>query len=41
MPVTMGDVVRQLTPDEANLDQAAAALGAEALPHLEFLVRGP
>lgn len=41
MPVTMQDVVRQLVPDEANLDQAAAALGAEALPHLELLVRGP
>ena len=35
MPVTMGDVVRLLSPDEANLDQAAAALGPEALPHLE------
>jgi HEAT repeats len=41
MPVTMRDVVRQLSPDEANLNQAAAALGAEALPYLEALVRGP
>jgi hypothetical protein len=41
MPVTMQDVVRLLIPDEANLDEASAALGAEALPHLELLVRGP
>jgi hypothetical protein len=41
MPVTLRDVVRQLSPDEANLNQAAAALGPEALPHLEALVRGP
>jgi HEAT repeat protein len=41
MPVTMEDVVRLLIPDEANLDQAAASLGAEALPHLELLIRGP
>jgi len=37
----MRDVVRALIPDEANLNQAAAALGPEALPHLEVLVRGP
>lgn len=41
MPVTMLDVVRQLSPDEADLRQAAAALGPEALPYLEALVRGP
>jgi len=37
----MRDVVRQLSPDEANLNQAAAALGPDAMPHLEALVRGP
>jgi HEAT repeat protein len=41
MPIIMQDVVRSLMPDEANLNQAAAALGPEALPHLEVLVRGP
>jgi HEAT repeat protein len=30
-----------LLPDEADLNQAAAALGPEALPHLEVLVTGP
>jgi HEAT repeat protein len=41
MAVSMEDVVRQLSPDEADLRQAAAALGREALPFLETLVRGP
>jgi HEAT repeat protein len=41
MAVTMADVVRSLIPDEADLNQAAAALGPEALPHLGLLVRGP
>jgi hypothetical protein len=41
MPVTIRDVVRLLSPDEANLNQAAEALGAEALPLLELLIRGP
>ncbi len=41
MPTTMQDVVRSLMPDEPDLNQAAAALGPEALPHLEVLVRGP
>ena len=41
MPVTMGDVVRLLSPDEANLNEAAAALGPDALPLLELLIRGP
>ena len=41
MPVTLDDVARALLPDEANLNQAAAALGVEALPHLRALVTGP
>jgi HEAT repeat protein len=41
MPVTLEDVVRALSPNEANLNQAAAALGVEALPHLRALVTGP
>jgi HEAT repeat protein len=41
MPIEMEDVVRSLIPDEADLNRAAATLGADALPHLESLVAGP
>jgi HEAT repeat protein len=41
MPVTLEDVVRVIGPVEADLNQAAAGLGVEALPHLRALVRGP
>ena len=41
MSATMQDVVRFLSPDEADLHQAAAALDPGAIPHLEALVRGP
>jgi hypothetical protein len=34
-------VVRLLIPDEADLNQAAIALGPDALPHPGLLVRGP
>lgn len=39
MPVSMEDVRKVLDPDEPDY-AAAAELGAEALPHLEQLVRG-
>ncbi len=41
MPVTLEDVVRVIGPVEANLHEAAAGLGVEALPHLRALVMGP
>jgi hypothetical protein len=41
MSVTIQDVVRSLSPDEADLRVAAAALGPAALSHLEALVMGP
>jgi len=41
MSLTLHDVVRVLSPDEADLRQAAAALDSQAIPHLEALVRGP
>ena len=41
MAVTLVDVVRALMPDEGDLSQAVAALGAEALPHLQILVYSP
>jgi len=37
MPVSMADVRRALDPDEVDYE-AAAALGADALPHLQELV---
>ena len=40
MALTMKDVIQWLLPDEANLNRAAAILGAEALPHLAELVDG-
>lgn len=41
MQVTMEDVLAALTPEEPGYAAAAARLGAEALPHLAALVRGP
>jgi HEAT repeat protein len=40
MPITMQQVLSYLNADEPNYQQAAA-LGGEALPQLEELVRGP
>ena len=40
MAVTMADVVRLLSPDEPDLHRAAAALGPDALAHLEALLDG-
>jgi HEAT repeat protein len=40
MAVTIQDVVRYLSPEEPDYEQAAQ-LGPDALPHLEILVEGP
>ncbi len=40
MSVTMEEVLSFLDPEEPNYDAASAALGADALPHLESLASG-
>jgi hypothetical protein len=40
VPVTMQQVINQLDREEPNYEQAAL-LGADAIPHLVTLIRGP